>query len=146
MQGEPVTGSFPLWHITYVCAKLLPLCLTLCNIMEPTRLLCPWDSPGKNTGVGCHTLLQEDPDPGIESTSLMSPALTDGFFTTNATWGSLTYIHCVCMLSCSVMSYSLWPHGLYSTRLLCPWDSPGKNTGIGRHALLQAYTCYWYIK
>ena len=23
-----------------------------------TRLLCPWDSPGKNTGVGCHTLLQ----------------------------------------------------------------------------------------
>ena len=24
----------------------------------PTRLLCPWDSPGKNTGVGCHCLLQ----------------------------------------------------------------------------------------
>jgi len=24
----------------------------------PTRLLCPWDSPGKNTGVGCHALLQ----------------------------------------------------------------------------------------
>ena len=23
---------------------------------EPTRLLCPWDSPGKNTGVGCHFL------------------------------------------------------------------------------------------
>ena len=23
-----------------------------------TRLLCPWDSPGKNTGVGCHSLLQ----------------------------------------------------------------------------------------
>ena len=28
-------------------------CLTL-----PARLLCPWDSPGKNTGVGCHVLLQ----------------------------------------------------------------------------------------
>ena len=26
---------------------------------QPTRLLCPWDSPGKNTGVGCHFLLQE---------------------------------------------------------------------------------------
>ena len=26
--------------------------------MEPTRLLCPWDSPGKNTGVGCHFLFQ----------------------------------------------------------------------------------------
>ena len=25
---------------------------------QPTRLLCPWDSPGKNTGVGCHCLLQ----------------------------------------------------------------------------------------
>ena len=25
---------------------------------EPTRLPCPWDSPGKNTGVGCHFLLQ----------------------------------------------------------------------------------------
>src|SRR5574337_1216843 len=25
---------------------------------QPTRLLCPWDSPDKNTGVGCHFLLQ----------------------------------------------------------------------------------------
>ena len=25
---------------------------------QPTRFLCPWDSPGKNTGVGCHFLLQ----------------------------------------------------------------------------------------
>ena len=25
---------------------------------QPTRLPCPWDSPGKNTGVGCHVLLQ----------------------------------------------------------------------------------------
>ena len=25
---------------------------------QPTRHLCPWDSPGKNTGVGCHFLLQ----------------------------------------------------------------------------------------
>ena len=29
------------------------------NVLQPARLLCPWDSPGKNTGVGCHTLLQE---------------------------------------------------------------------------------------
>ena len=33
---------------------------------QPTRLLCPWDSPGKNTVVGCHFLLQELPyDPAI---------------------------------------------------------------------------------
>ena len=37
----------------------------------------------------------------------------------------------------SVVSNSLRPHGLHPTRLLCPWDSPGKNTGVGSHALLQ---------
>ena len=37
-------------------SSVTSLCLTLC---DPTRLLCPWDSPGKNTGVGCHALLQE---------------------------------------------------------------------------------------
>ena len=26
--------------------------------LQPARLLCPWDSPGKNTGVGSHSLLQ----------------------------------------------------------------------------------------
>ena len=36
-------------------AKSLQSCPTLCN---PTRLPRPWDSPGKNTGVGCHCLLQ----------------------------------------------------------------------------------------
>ena len=30
------------------------------------------------------------------------------------------------------MSDSLWPHGLYPARLLCSWNSPGKNTGVGR--------------
>ena len=33
-------------------------CPTLYDPTEPTRLLCPWDSPGKNTEVGCHFLLQ----------------------------------------------------------------------------------------
>ena len=37
----------------------------------------------------------------------------------------------------SVMSNSLQLHGLYPTRLLCPWNSPGKNTGVGCHILLQ---------
>ena len=37
----------------------------------------------------------------------------------------------------SVMSDSLPPYGLQPTRLLCPWDSPGKNTEVGCHALLQ---------
>ena len=35
------------------------------------------------------------------------------------------------------MSDSVRPHGLQPTRLLRPWDSPGKNTGVGCHFLLQ---------
>ena len=37
----------------------------------------------------------------------------------------------------SVMSDSSWPHGLQPTRLLRPWDFPGKSTGVGCHCLLQ---------
>ena len=45
---------------TCMSAKSLQSCLTLCDPMDssPPRLLCPRDSPGKNTGVGCHSLLQ----------------------------------------------------------------------------------------
>ena len=35
------------------------------------------------------------------------------------------------------MTDSSQPHGLWPTRLLCPWDSPGKNPGVGGHSLLQ---------
>ena len=79
-------------------------------------LLCPWDSPGKNTGVGCHACLQ-----GIFLTHrsnprlLHLPALAGGFLTTNppgkpfqiytvnlsdvaldlsrSTWASLALVH-----------------------------------------------------
>ena len=37
------------------------------------------------------------------------------------------------MCMCSVMSDSLWPHGLLPARLLCPWYFPGKNTGVDWH-------------
>ena len=38
--------------------------------LQPTRLLCPWDSPGKYTGVGCYFLLQ-----GIFLTQGLNPCL-----------------------------------------------------------------------
>ena len=41
---------------------------------------------------------------------------------------------CLVTKSCPTL---LWPHGPYLTRLPCPWDSPGKNTGVGCHFLLQ---------
>ena len=37
----------------------------------------------------------------------------------------------------SVVSNSLWPHGLQPTRLLGPWDFPGKSTGVGCQCLLR---------
>ena len=63
--------------------------------MEPTRLLCPWNFPGKNTGVGCHFLLV-----GIFLTQGSNPYLlcllnwqVDFFF------NFCTACVCVCMLS-----------------------------------------------
>ena len=47
--------------VAAAAAKLLQSCPTLCDPIDgspPTRLPRPWDSPGKNTGVGCHFLLQ----------------------------------------------------------------------------------------
>ena len=38
------------------------------------------------------------------------------------------------------MSDSVQPHGQQPTRLLYPWDSPGKSTGVGCHFLLHKYT------
>jgi len=59
----------------FICihAKSLQSHPTLCDpmdCMQPTRLLCPWDTPGKNTGVGCHFLLQ-----GIFLTKGLNPGL-----------------------------------------------------------------------
>ena len=47
-------------------------CLTLCHShgLQPTRLLCLWDFPGRNTGMGCHFLLQ-----GIFPTQGSNPGL-----------------------------------------------------------------------
>ena len=49
------------------CCLVTKSCLTL---LQPCRFLCPWDFPGKKTGVGCHFLLQGNlPDPGVELVS-----------------------------------------------------------------------------
>ena len=39
--------------------------------------------------------------------------------------------------SCSVVSDSWWPHGLESSRLLCPSNFPGRNSGVGCHSRFQ---------
>ena len=66
--------------------------------LQPARLLCPWDSPGKHTEVGCHFLLQGNlPHPGI---ILRSPALAGGFFTTEPA-GKLLQV-------CVLVFYLFW--------------------------------------
>ena len=48
---KPITGLLLLSHFSR-SDSVRP------HRRQPTRLLCPWDSPGKNTGMGCHFLLQ----------------------------------------------------------------------------------------
>ena len=57
------TLSFIVTYFIYVfllsCFSHVWLCMTLCHPMDSSaRLLCPWDSPGKNTGMDCYALLQ----------------------------------------------------------------------------------------
>ena len=54
------------------------------------------------------------------------------------------YSIAVCCVA-SVVSDSVRPHGLQPTRLLRPWDSPGKNTGVGCHFLLHQYSILTHI-
>ena len=80
---------------------------------SPTRLLSPWDSLGKNTGVGCHVLLQGIfPTRGLNS--LTSPPLPGGFFTTSTTWKT----HWI--LGSGTHTVSLLPHSVSQKNLCQP--------------------------
>ena len=65
------------------------MCPTLCDPMDgsPPGSSVHGDSPGKNTGVGCHALLQGIFPTQGSNLSLMSPALAGGLFTTSTTSG-----------------------------------------------------------
>ena len=84
--------SSPTWHRPVRLCMLEPervrtqWLLTLQrHWLQPARLLCPWDSPGKNTRVGYHLLLWGSSQPR-DLNPPASPALAGGFFTTSATW------------------------------------------------------------
>ena len=68
-RGKPGTGEK---HKRYCMCARAQSCLTLCSSMDcrPTRLLCLWDFPGKNPGVGSHFLFQ-----GIFPTQGLNPSL-----------------------------------------------------------------------
>ena len=124
---------------------------------QPTRLPCPWDSPGKNTGVWCHCLLQCMKVKSESEVAQSYPTLSDpidgslpgssahGIFQQEY-WSGVPLPSLVCHCYCnklpqtqrfesenhSVVSNSFRPHGLYS-----PWNSPGQNTGVDSLSLLQ---------
>ena len=56
--GSPILLSIQFSSVQFI--SVAQLCPTLCYPIgcSPPGLLCPWDSPDKNTGVGCHALLQ----------------------------------------------------------------------------------------
>ena len=129
---SPVQLFAILWSVA--CQALLSLRFSRQEYQS--GLPCP--SPGN--------LLQ----PWIEPVSLMSPALARGFFTTSPEARQkllnirkkIIYIHYITEKWWLFQSLSrcltlLRPHGPQPTRLLCPWDFPNKNTGVGCHFLLQ---------
>ena len=112
---------------------------------QPTRLPRPWDSPGKNTGVGCHFLLQCMKVKSEREVAQSCPTLrypmdcslpgspVHGIFQARVLeWGAIATAAKLLQSCLTVL-----PHRLQPTRILCPWDSPGKNTGVGCHFLLQ---------
>ena len=54
--GHKLIASMP--HGVRLVVRVAQSCPTLCDPTDPASLLCPWDFPGKNTGVDCHSLLQ----------------------------------------------------------------------------------------
>ena len=109
--------------------------------LQPTRLLHPWDLPGKSTGVGCHCLLCSHWSRVLKNLETECTHISTHKHThTHTSTHRLTWVLCVLMQVCvsqSVASNSLRPHQLQPTRLLYPWDFPGKDTGVGSHFLLQ---------
>ena len=134
-------------------------CVWLCATPETAAHQAPpsLGFPGKNTGVGCHFLLQcmkvKSESEVAQSCATLSdpmdrspPGSTTHGFSREVYWSALPFPSSMhesekWKWSPSVVSDSSWPHGLQPTRLLCPWDFPGKSTGVGCHCLL----CIWPI-
>ena len=105
---------------TYILVKWSESCSVMSDSFWPHGLYSPWNSLGQNTGMGSLSLLQ-----GIFPTqgSNQVSHIAGGFFTSWATREAL--VSGSVQFSLSVMSDSLWPHGLQHTRPPCPSPTPG---------------------
>ena len=132
-------------HLAYCIDQYVCVCSVVSDSAWPHRLqparllfLCPWDFSSQNTGMGCQFLLW-----GIFLTQGSNLHFLHLLYCRRvlyhwATGESLMskYGSCCCCIA-SVVSDSVQPQRQQPTRLPRPWDSPGKNTGVGCHFLLQ---------
>ena len=78
----------------------------------PARLLCPWDSPGKNAGVGCRSLLQ-----GIFPTQQLNPGLLHcRQILYRLSYREAPKVAQSCPTFCDTMGYTV--HGILQARIL----------------------------
>ena len=111
-------------HRSCTCRGWMPLAMRS-DTMRTCALF--FGSRGRSRGVG-----------RVSSRYSMMASCPEGSSETGTRGdGRFLLLHSSTALRRSVMSDSSRPHGLQPTRLLCPWDSPGRNTGVGCHALLQ---------
>ena len=98
---------------------------------QPTRPPCPWDSLGKNTGVGCHFLLQcmkvksesevTQPCPTLRDPMDCSPpgSSVHGIFQARVLeWGAIAFSGSGLILAC--LHYKIWDFCLFSGSLFKP--------------------------
>ena len=92
---------------TTITCLVAQSCLILCNPMDyslPASSVHR-DSPGKNTEVGCHALLQGIfPTQGLNSSLLQSPALRGRIFITSDTWEAQTVLSSIQLGSLSLFT------------------------------------------
>ena len=160
---KPVTKDHRLWFYTYkiprfdrsieVENRLVVTMACYCCLAAHLRpTLCdPMDCspPGSSVHVTSQARILEwvaisfskgSSRPGIKPAS---PALAGGFITS---WPPGKPCCCCCCSAASIVSDSVPTHRRQPTRLPHPWDSPGKNTGVGCHFLSVYYLCtYWNI-
>ena len=116
---------------------------------QPTRLPRPWDSPGKNTGVGCHFLLQCMKVKSESEVAQLCPTLSDpmncslpgssihGILQARILeWGAIAFSKVwkrkvkVKSLSHVWLLATPWTAAYQAHR---PWDFLGKSTGVACH-------------
>ena len=121
--------------------------------LQPSRLLRPWDFPGKSTGVGCHLLLRGSSWPRLKPTSPAAPALVGGLLPLSHLRGPLRVLkthvlfpslYWICSSISSVLCLIFWLWGMCN--LSFPTRGWTSTLSIGRRSLThwtagKTYTC-----